>query len=64
MAYSKNYEADLKRKGDVIKNYRFYNEREWRFVPNKTTLDKAKAFVSASEYNKDKKKIQRYFRTY
>lgn len=56
MSYSKNYESDLNRKGNVIKNYRFYNEREWRFVPNKTILGKAKAFVLGSEYNKDKKK--------
>lgn len=56
MAYSKNYEADLIRKGDVIKNYRFYNEREWRFVPNKTILGNAKAFLAEEDYNKDKKK--------
>ncbi|HHF2874138.1 TPA: abortive infection system antitoxin AbiGi family protein, partial [Vibrio diabolicus] len=30
----KNYEADLIRKNTVHKNYRFYDEREWRFVPS------------------------------
>jgi hypothetical protein len=57
LAYSKNYEADLKLKGSqTIKNYRFYNEREWRFVPNKTILGEAKLFLNESVYGKDKKK--------
>lgn len=32
--YVKNYEADLSRGGEVIKNYRFSDEREWRFTPS------------------------------
>ncbi|EGR0761770.1 abortive infection system antitoxin AbiGi family protein [Vibrio sp. Vb0937] len=32
--YIKNYEADLIRKNTVYENYRFYDEREWRFVPD------------------------------
>ncbi|HDI3196954.1 TPA: hypothetical protein PMB05_003494 [Vibrio cholerae] len=31
--YIKNYEADLERKDTIIENYRFSDEREWRFVP-------------------------------
>ncbi len=31
--YIKNYEADLVRRGNVMKNYRFSDEREWRYVP-------------------------------
>ena len=31
--YIKNYEGDLTRKGNTIKNYRFSDEREWRYVP-------------------------------
>jgi hypothetical protein len=35
LRYIKNYENDLVRSGrDTIKNYRFYDEREWRFVPD------------------------------
>jgi len=37
--YIKNYQGDLKRKGrKTIENYRFADEREWRYVPplNKT----------------------------
>ena len=31
--YIKNYEGDLLSKGKITKNYRFYDEREWRYVP-------------------------------
>lgn len=31
--YIKNYEADLVRRGNVIRDYRFSDEREWRYVP-------------------------------
>jgi len=31
--YMKNYEGDLVRKSSTTKNYRFSDEREWRFVP-------------------------------
>ncbi|MGY4040623.1 abortive infection system antitoxin AbiGi family protein [Aeromonas hydrophila] len=31
--YIKNYQSDLVRRNDVIKNYRFSDEREWRYVP-------------------------------
>lgn len=54
LAYSKNYEADLTRKEIVIKNYRFYNEREWRYVPNEADLNGAKPWVTKQNYNKDK----------
>jgi hypothetical protein len=33
LRYIKNYEADLTRNGVTTKNYRFSDEREWRFVP-------------------------------
>lgn len=31
--YIKNYEGNLTRKGETIPNYRFSDEREWRYVP-------------------------------
>ncbi len=34
LRHVKNYEADLARGGEVIKNYRFSDEREWRYTPN------------------------------
>ncbi|MEH3415220.1 abortive infection system antitoxin AbiGi family protein [Phytobacter diazotrophicus] len=32
--YLKNYEGDLKRSGFEVENYRFADEKEWRFVPS------------------------------
>ncbi|CAC9975374.1 abortive infection system antitoxin AbiGi family protein [Flavobacterium panici] len=34
LRHVKNYEADLSRGGEVIKNYRFSDEREWRYTPS------------------------------
>lgn len=35
LRYIKNYQGELVRKGKVIdKSYRFYDEREWRYVPS------------------------------
>jgi hypothetical protein len=31
--YMKNYQGDLIRAGKVVKNYRYSDEREWRYVP-------------------------------
>lgn len=33
LRYIKNYEGDLKRKGTTVLDYRFSDEREWRYVP-------------------------------
>lgn len=33
LRYMKNYEGDLTRKGKTHANYRFSDEREWRYVP-------------------------------
>ena len=33
IAFNKNYEGDLVRSGKTSKNYRFYDEREWRYIP-------------------------------
>jgi hypothetical protein len=34
LRHVKNYEADLSRGGEVISNYRFSDEREWRYSPS------------------------------
>lgn len=32
IVYAKNYQADLLRRNVKLSDYRFYNEREWRFI--------------------------------
>lgn len=34
LSFMKNYSNDLNRKGKFIKDYRFYDEREWRYIPD------------------------------
>lgn len=48
--YIKNYAGDLIRTSKTHKNYRFYDEREWRYVP-KWNKDKVsfKNFISSEE---------------
>jgi len=54
--YIKNYEGDLKRRGKpIIKNYRFADDREWRYVPDINTTG-IKAFVPISEMDTSEKK--------
>lgn len=55
LTYAKNYEADLQRGEEVIKNYRFYNEREWRYVPNPEKLGEAHVFYLIEDYLENKK---------
>lgn len=46
--YIKNYENDLKRKGTITKDYRFADEREWRYVPQIELPFKHEPFVAES----------------
>lgn len=55
-SYAKNYSGLLNRNGVNQDNYKFYDEREWRLVPGKETLNSANFSIGASEYNKDKDK--------
>jgi hypothetical protein len=52
--YAKNYSGYLKRKGIDDKNYRFYDEREWRLVPKEKDLNGASFSVSLKNYEEDK----------
>ena len=52
--YIKNYDSDLTRKGVKIENYRFYDEREWRYVPKIKEIDHM--FLSLNNYNTLEKK--------
>ncbi|WP_269541708.1 abortive infection system antitoxin AbiGi family protein [Cerasicoccus fimbriatus] len=48
LRYTKNYEADLKRKGITTKNYRFSDEREWRYIPELD--DSHEPFIAMDQY--------------
>jgi hypothetical protein len=56
LSYSKNYEGILKTKKITRENYRFSDEREWRYVPNKEILGKAKSYIGKSDYETEEKK--------
>ncbi len=54
LRYSKNFEGLLKRyRKTPIKNYRFSDEREWRYVP---PFSQALGLINASDYKRRKKK--------
>lgn len=49
--YFKPYEGELcRRKGEIIRNYRFANEREWRSVPQMTDEHSYRWFVRGDEF--------------
>lgn len=53
LRYIKNYQNDLKR-NEIIKNYRFSDEREWRYVPDYN--HEFSMFVAADEIKNDGQK--------
>jgi len=53
-SYAKNYSGDLDRKGKTIKSYRFYDEREWRLVPDNVVLGKNSFSISSANYKSSK----------
>ena len=57
LRYVKNYEADLSRGGEVIKNYRFSDEREWRFTPSYEDCNEMA--ISPTGYKSETQKQQR-----
>ncbi len=54
-SYMKNYSGDLRRrKGEIIKNYKFFDEREWRLIPRKEQINNAKFSIHMKDYIKDR----------
>lgn len=54
LGFMKNYSDDLNRKKEnrIIKNYNFYEEREWRYVPN--TIGNNRLMLLDDEYEKNR----------
>lgn len=56
-SHVKNYDGDLIIDGVQIPNYRFYDEREWRYVPDKKILKSNPRAILQSKYIADKDKF-------
>jgi hypothetical protein len=54
--YTKKYEGDLKRNGEKLTNYRFADEREWRYVPEMKSNNGFKHWLRKHEYDTPEKK--------
>lgn len=59
LRHVKNYEADLSRGGEVIKNYRFSDEREWRYTPSYEECKEMAINPSSYKTEKDKEIINK-----
>lgn len=55
LRYIKNYQGQLLRQGRLIDEYRFSDEREWRYVPPLTEL--RPMLITEKEYQKNKDSI-------
>ncbi len=53
--YTKNYEGELVREEIRKKDYRFYDEREWRIVPAHDQIKGNRVVLDNDEYMKNKK---------
>lgn len=53
-SHIKNYDGDLIIDNTSIQNYRFYDEREWRYVPTKLELKENKRAILLDEYTTNK----------
>ncbi|MBF4463643.1 abortive infection system antitoxin AbiGi family protein [Flavobacterium sp. LC2016-12] len=56
LSYCKNYEGKLVHEKINTNSYRFYDEREWRYVASKEDLNGAPVIVSGKNYLKEKNK--------
>jgi hypothetical protein len=54
--FAKNYSGHLKRKSVDNPDYRFYDEREWRLVPESEELNGSPFSVDLTTYNSDKER--------
>ncbi|MCK5110362.1 MAG: hypothetical protein KAQ94_02490 [Arcobacteraceae bacterium] len=54
--YMKNYEGTLIRENEIFKNFRFADEREWRYVPSLNNKDVEYPFVAKNNIKYKKQK--------
>ena len=54
LSYAKNYQGKLDKTGQS--DYRFYDEREWRYIPTKEEIGDAERWLPGKAYTKDKDK--------
>lgn len=55
-SYAKNYSGPLERGSVNTQNYKFYDEREWRLIPDTSIINNDKFSVNLSSYTRDKSK--------
>lgn len=55
-SYAKNYSGSFTRKNKIYKNYKFYDEREWRIVHDNNILGAALFSISSKAYKSNKEK--------
>lgn len=58
LRYTKIYEGKLTRQGKTIPNYRFADEREWRYVPEMIEKAKFLHWLLDEQYNTIDKKLE------
>ena len=56
LRYMKIYEGKFKRRNKIIENYRFSDEREWRYVPEMILNSKFSSWLTIDKYNTPTKK--------
>ncbi|MBJ2125574.1 abortive infection system antitoxin AbiGi family protein [Flavobacterium sp. IB48] len=54
LSYCKNYEGRLVRGKINTDSYRFYDEREWRFIADENDINGQLAIINGEDYLKDK----------
>ncbi|MGC4038811.1 MAG: abortive infection system antitoxin AbiGi family protein [Chitinophagaceae bacterium] len=63
ITYCKNYEGPLERGKFKSESYRFYDEKEWRYVAKKEEIGNAPWIIHSSEYTKNKLKYNKLVET-
>lgn len=53
-AFTKNYSGNITVNNKDIIDYKFYNEREWRYIPQKEEVGNVPLSISTSRYIKEK----------